>query len=723
MNNSKPSIFTARDSYIQKPTHPPLTRSPNARTSSPSQEQDLSDRLQPKCIQAEGVGEDDWPALSLTTTFAAFGGNTGEGASSSAVNIESAGLRPPPLQDSVLYKPGIENSQEGWASVGDCPGGHLLHQQNGSPIVRIEDVGGKKTPPGEFPPRVAVRQTTTSGSAGGIAQGKKREASAATPGHTFESVSKRRRFLGSKTKNTLDGFTFGPSAFNQPALQPPSPLFFSNSPKPRPQLPPRFSSSEAAARMLSKARSEDSHINTVSLARGTVTTPALGINQPHHGTPTSVPRPAVENRKSSDRSIIARSSSPDTTASSNGDTSNVLNNIGVAELLEQDERPTLVVDLADSLNYGPGLLRLAFFNSALKSYPGMHEMVTGQTPDEPKLFLQFKSWLLSASINGESQNVCLPSFVYAGLHWSCSTLRKRYRVISGAFLASKTSSNAPMSGSTLPLTSFASEMPTVAISSSVAASMQEPSDYFAGAVTEQSSAPGSKLMEISTSAEAVPTVEPLPLRDEVMLSPPNQLLYGATDLLPSPRTYVGPSQDPYAPKRNTPTYTPSRSIVDDLSSQIQTVPADFPCFDWTRLPVTDTMPKHIRFARSVDWSSTSLGPIGNWSSDLRQMANLIMASPHPAAMYWGEDLIAIYNEAYVLLAGQKHPKLMGQSYKDAWFEIWDEVKDVFASAKATGQATMKDDDCLFIRRNSYLEETYFSWSIIPMVGRDGTVMG
>ena len=36
---------------------------------------------------------------------------------------------------------------------------------------------------------------------------------------------------------------------------------------------------------------------------------------------------------------------------------------------------------------------------------------------------------------------------------------------------------------------------------------------------------------------------------------------------------------------------------------------------------------------------------------------------------------------------------------------------------------MKDDDCLFIKRNDYLEETYFSWSIIPMVGRDGSVMG
>lgn len=105
------------------------------------------------------------------------------------------------------------------------------------------------------------------------------------------------------------------------------------------------------------------------------------------------------------------------------------------------------------------------------------------------------------------------------------------------------------------------------------------------------------------------------------------------------------------------------------------------------------------------------------------MCNLIMASPHPAAMYWGDDLIAIYNEAYILLAGQKHPSLMGKSYRVAWAEIWDEVKDVFASAKTTGEATMKDDDCLFIRRSDHLEETYFSWSIIPMVGRDGSVMG
>lgn len=66
---------------------------------------------------------------------------------------------------------------------------------------------------------------------------------------------------------------------------------------------------------------------------------------------------------------------------------------------------------------------------------------------------------------------------------------------------------------------------------------------------------------------------------------------------------------------------------------------------------------------------------------------------------------------------------MGQSYKKAWAEIWDAVKDVFASAHSSAQATMKDDDRLFINRDGFLEETYFSWSIIPLIGTDGSVVG
>jgi hypothetical protein len=67
--------------------------------------------------------------------------------------------------------------------------------------------------------------------------------------------------------------------------------------------------------------------------------------------------------------------------------------------------------------------------------------------------------------------------------------------------------------------------------------------------------------------------------------------------------------------------------------------------------------------------------------------------------------------------------MQGKSYRVEWAEIWDELGEIFDKARNAAQATMKDDDCLFLKRNGYFEETYFSWSIIPLVGEDGSVVG
>ncbi|TKA79553.1 hypothetical protein B0A55_02743 [Friedmanniomyces simplex] len=588
-----------------------------------------------------------------------------------------------------------------------------------------------RTPPGEFPPPppppppLLPAVTKTPGWAEALKR--KRDRTPIVPARqapTSEPALKRPRFA--KTKHTLDGFNFGP-IFNEPALQPPSPLFFSNSPRPRPTLPPRFSSSEAAAKMLSKARTEDSHVKTVSLPRGSiVATPGF----PSAGGPRSGSELSAQ--RSLDRGSVSgggRSSSPDLSGSP-GEIG-LLNSIGVIELLEQDERPTFIVDLAESGNYGPGQLHPVYANSSLRSYMGMLELVNGTASDDaspgPKTYLQFKSWLLSASIDGESLNVCLPSFVYAGMTWSCSTLRKRLRIISGAVIAGTPAPTGQMRAS-VPRTMIA-EPPSESMNTGERA--LEPADYFAGALPPPAVTKDPARETPAGRTEIVPTIEDTAAHANGTL-PPHQYtdLSGATNLLPSSHMYVHDF-----PERGRKDFaggggvgdllrgTPTSSTVDSLHSHIELAPSDAPCFDWTRLPVSDSMPPHIQFARSVDWAATALGPIELWSSDLRQMCNLIMASPHPAAMYWGDDLIAIYNEAYILLAGQKHPMLMGQSYREAWVEIWDEVKDVFASARVTGEATMKDDDCLFMKRNDFLEETYFSWSIIPMVGRDGSVMG
>lgn len=760
-NSSQPSIFTSRESFIKKPTQP-SARPAAPRNSSPFRRLSTPDNLESHRIQAvvaaaaAEVAAAQVPAavkplaLSLATSHpncAAFASNSGRPsfAPASGFSGGGAGLGAQGNSQGHGYgQGGVQHSLLNTSEVTSRPvwpspaPGSTYKDSIGARGKSVSVSQAKATAPGTPPAGIAppVFKTPSLGIAAVEEDSGKRKRQDDIEGSLPAIPKKRSRFRGPRTKHTLDVFPFGPSAFNQPPLQPPSPLFFSNSPRPRPQLPPRFSSSEAAARMMSKTRNEDSHVRTVSLARGTIATPS-GTHPHPSMTPTSTPRSesnALASRRSMDRSSVNRSNSPETmfslpSAGSVGDhgpMGGMLNNIGVTELLELDERPTFIVDLANSSNYGPGLLHLVFANSSLRSFQGMQELVTGAASDTtsqgPKSYLQFKSWLLSASVNGESLNVCLPSFAYAGMTWSCSTLRRRLRIISGAFTPTPPMST--IASESIATSPTQAAVPTEPITSGAPAA--EPADYFAGVLPPRPAKSVPSDGTASTQTEVMPTIEaPPPMHDpqsvrDLIAKRYDDDLYAATELLPSSHTYVtqSPGADTDVSMR-----PPTSSTVDSAHSTIPVVASNSPSFDWTRLPVTETMPQHIQFARSIDWASTSLGPIEDWSSDLRQMCNLIMASPHPAAMYWGEDLIAIYNEAYILLAGQKHPKLMGQSYAEAWSEIWHDVKDVFANAKSTGEATMKDDDCLFIKRNNYLEETYFSWSIIPMVGQEGSVMG
>lgn len=397
----------------------------------------------------------------------------------------------------------------------------------------------------------------------------------------------------------------------------------------------------------------------------------------------------------------------------------LLSQVGITELLDQDDRPTFIVDLGDTSNYNTSMLHILYANTALRSY-GLLDVVSGRVEEQslnpmvPNSFPQFKAWILGAAVDGESLDVCLPSFVQGSVSWSCSTLRKRLRIASGTIVAStipipdsigshsmlvsNSEAHLPLSDEYLILRkgSGASVLP------SVPSIQEEAQDYFGAAVNP---ATGFVSTPSGLGAEVVPSVESALIeRSDAAITP------GKT---PSVFFDMGEPEEAHSPSSNFSSNDTSDSAQDsssDHSSPIHddSTPSPFTVgavnapshplqesekemgfFDWTRLPVSDKLPPHIQFARSVDWDSTALGPIENWSSDLRQMCNLIMASPHPAAMYWGADLVAIYNEAYVLLAGQKHPNLMGQRYREAWAEIWDDVKEVFANATVTGQATMK----------------------------------
>jgi hypothetical protein len=86
-----------------------------------------------------------------------------------------------------------------------------------------------------------------------------------------------------------------------------------------------------------------------------------------------------------------------------------------------------------------------------------------------------------------------------------------------------------------------------------------------------------------------------------------------------------------------------------------------------------------------------------------------MANPHPAALFWGEELTVIYNKAYAdQVAGEKHPRLMGTGFRGPFAELWDFVGPIFAECRRSGQSVAVTDQMLPIERHGFLEETFYT---------------
>lgn len=425
-------------------------------------------------------------------------------------------------------------------------------------------------------------------------------AHAATP--ATEPLHKRRR-IHDRARRSLDLFNCVSSRTLRYDRQPPSPLFFSSK-RARPLLPARFSSSEAAARMLSKTRSEDSGIKTVTLARGTFS----GLSPP--GTTS------VTSGRSSERSSIPRTASPD--VHDRNDPYKLLGSVGVVELLEHDTRPTFIVDIGDYANYAPGRssLQILFANNALRSNASLWETVAGKPPEQPTDEVsshasnQFRGWLLSTVTQGDEWDASTGPVEHSGIVWSCYTLRKRLRVVYGA--------TAPITTAKIPSTSASVEFAIPSASSvghlsgqifdtaSSSNRLIEQQDYFGLPATE----------EDRNSDE---------LRTMTQMHMDNKVASASSNPRSHPEHLALPSTEDSSFSNECVLRAHSAGDVDPfLREPKASQDHDMGFFDWTRLCLSSSLPRHIQFARSIDWASTALGPIEFWSNDLRAMCNLIM---------------------------------------------------------------------------------------------------
>ncbi|MEA2539705.1 MAG: hypothetical protein QOH35_1071 [Acidobacteriaceae bacterium] len=126
--------------------------------------------------------------------------------------------------------------------------------------------------------------------------------------------------------------------------------------------------------------------------------------------------------------------------------------------------------------------------------------------------------------------------------------------------------------------------------------------------------------------------------------------------------------------------------------------------------------------RVHNWSKTPLGPIEGWSETLLATVNLMLHSPFPTILSWGEQMVFLYNDAAISTLTLKHPKALGADYRDVFHEAWDLVRADLEACFYRGQTAVRDNVFIPILFNGVLEDHYWSYSLIP-VYENGRIAG
>jgi PAS domain S-box-containing protein len=129
--------------------------------------------------------------------------------------------------------------------------------------------------------------------------------------------------------------------------------------------------------------------------------------------------------------------------------------------------------------------------------------------------------------------------------------------------------------------------------------------------------------------------------------------------------------------------------------------------------------------REFDWANTVVGPFDQWPQALKTTVGIILHSDFPMFLWWGEDMIQFYNDAYRPSLGQegKHPKALGQHGKECWPEIWDIIHPLIQQVKTTGKSFFLEDQLIPIYRNGKIEDVYWTFSYSAVIDEDNDIAG
>lgn len=129
-----------------------------------------------------------------------------------------------------------------------------------------------------------------------------------------------------------------------------------------------------------------------------------------------------------------------------------------------------------------------------------------------------------------------------------------------------------------------------------------------------------------------------------------------------------------------------------------------------------------RLILAFDWQATALGPITRWPQILKSTVGLMIQSPVPMVLLWGEDGHMIYNDAYSVFAGRRHPEVLGQKVREGWGEVADFNDHVMKVGLAGGTLAYREQE-LTLYRQGVAEQVWMDLDYSPVMDENGKPAG
>ena len=94
----------------------------------------------------------------------------------------------------------------------------------------------------------------------------------------------------------------------------------------------------------------------------------------------------------------------------------------------------------------------------------------------------------------------------------------------------------------------------------------------------------------------------------------------------------------------------------------------------------------------------------------------------PIVLLWGDDGIMIYNDAYSVFAGGRHPQLLGSKVREGWPEVADFNDNVMKVGLGGGTLAYKDQE-LTLYRHDRPEQVWMNLDYSPVLNEAGRAGG